>query len=126
RPDPHLFFGFFRLFVLPIVRPPCSVELFLRTLCVHLELACRSESMEYITQFVDFFLHLDKYLEVLVQQYGMWTYLVLFVIVFCETGLVVTPILPGDSLLFAAGAIAAISDALNPHYLVILLTIAAI
>ena len=82
--------------------------------------------MEYITQFIDFFLHLDKHLEVLVQQYGTWTYLVLFLIVFCETGLVVTPILPGDSLLFAAGALAAISDALNPHYLVILLTIAAI
>lgn len=82
--------------------------------------------MEYITQFIDFFLHLDKHLEVLVQQYGTWTYLVLFVIVFCETGLVVTPILPGDSLLFAAGAIAALSDALNPHYLVILLTIAAV
>lgn len=82
--------------------------------------------MEYIVQFVDFFLHLDKHLEVLVQQYGTWTYLVLFIIIFCETGLVVTPILPGDSLLFAAGAIAALPDSLNPHYLVLLLTVAAI
>lgn len=83
--------------------------------------------MEYITYFVDLFLHLDKHLAELTSQYGGWTYLLLFVIVFCETGLVVTPILPGDSLLFAAGALSAIDNAdLNPHFLVVLLTIAAI
>ena len=81
--------------------------------------------MEYISHFVDLFLHLDKHLGELVKEYGTWTYLVLFVIVFCETGLVVTPILPGDSLLFAAGAIAALGS-LNPHLLVVLLTIAAV
>lgn len=81
--------------------------------------------MEYIAHFVDLFLHLDKHLGELVKEYGTWTYLVLFIIVFCETGLVVTPILPGDSLLFAAGAIAALGS-LNPHLLVVLLTIAAV
>lgn len=81
--------------------------------------------MEYISHFIDLFLHLDKHLGELVKEYGTWTYLVLFVIVFCETGLVVTPILPGDSLLFAAGAIAALGS-LNPQLLVILLTIAAV
>jgi membrane-associated protein len=83
--------------------------------------------MEYVSHFVDLFLHLDKHLAELVRDYGTWTYLVLFVIVFCETGLVVTPILPGDSLLFAAGAIAALPSAeLNPHLLVVLLTVAAV
>jgi membrane-associated protein len=83
--------------------------------------------MELITYFVDLFLHLDKHLAQLVGEYGTWTYLLLFIIIFCETGLVVTPILPGDSLLFAAGAIAALDSApLNPQLLVVLLTIAAI
>jgi len=81
--------------------------------------------MEYISHFIDLFLHLDKHLNGFVEQNGTWTYLVLFIIVFCETGLVVTPILPGDSLLFAAGAIAALGS-LNPHLLVVLLTIAAV
>jgi membrane-associated protein len=81
--------------------------------------------MEYISHFIDLFLHLDKHLGELVKEYGTWTYLVLFIIVFCETGLVVTPILPGDSLLFAAGAVAALGS-LNPHLLVVLLTIAAV
>ena len=66
--------------------------------------------MELITTFVQYFLHLDKHLNVVIQAYGMWTYLILFLIVFCETGLVVTPILPGDSLLFAAGAFAALGS----------------
>lgn len=81
--------------------------------------------MSYLRQAVDFFIHLDSHLTELVQSYGVWTYLILFVIVFCETGLVVTPILPGDSLLFAAGAIAAIGS-LNPHLLVLLLFVAAV
>src|SRR5262245_59678650 len=62
--------------------------------------------MELVSGAIDLFLHLDRHLNELVRQYGTWTYLILFVIVFCETGLVVTPFLPGDSLLFAAGAIA--------------------
>jgi membrane-associated protein len=63
--------------------------------------------MELITQLIDIVLHLDKYLALLVAQYGVWVYAILFLIVFCETGLVVTPFLPGDSLLFVAGALAA-------------------
>jgi membrane-associated protein len=62
--------------------------------------------MEWLKDAVDIFLHLDKHLHELVSNYGAWTYGVLFLIVFCETGLVVTPFLPGDSLLFAVGALA--------------------
>ena len=64
--------------------------------------------MELLTQFIDIVLHLDKHLAVLVQQYGLWIYGILFVIIFAETGFVVTPFLPGDSLLFVAGALAAL------------------
>ncbi|HRF73155.1 MAG TPA: DedA family protein [Accumulibacter sp.] len=64
--------------------------------------------MEYLTHFIDIILHLDKHLAVLVQQYGQWIYVILFVIIFSETGFVVTPFLPGDSLLFVAGALAAL------------------
>ena len=81
--------------------------------------------MELIAQFWDLFVHLDKHLGDVIGAYGAWTYLLLFIIVFCETGLVVTPILPGDSLLFAAGALAA-TGALNAVYLFGLLAVAAI
>lgn len=64
--------------------------------------------MEILAQLIDIAVHLDKYLAVLVQQYGTGIYLILFAIVFCETGLVVMPFLPGDSLLFVAGALAAV------------------
>lgn len=57
---------------------------------------------------IDVILHLDRYLNVIVQSYGMWTYALMFIIIFCETGLVVTPFLPGDSILFATGALASI------------------
>ena len=57
--------------------------------------------------FISFIMHIDKYLAVIVHNYGIWVYLILFVFVFCETGLVVVPFLPGDSLIFAAGALAA-------------------
>ena len=66
--------------------------------------------MEFLAQFMDIVLHLDKHLAVLVQQYGLWIYGILFVIIFSETGFVVTPFLPGDSLLFVAGALAAIGE----------------
>jgi membrane-associated protein len=69
--------------------------------------------MELIAHFVDIVLHLDKYLAILVAEYGMWIYAILFLIIFCETGLVVTPFLPGDSLLFVAGALAATSGEMN-------------
>ena len=81
--------------------------------------------MELLTSFIDIFLHLDKHLNEVIQNYGTWTYLILFLIIFCETGLVVTPILPGDSLLFAAGAFAAMGS-LDPYLLFVLLTIAAV
>ena len=63
--------------------------------------------MEWLRYLVDLFLHIDRHLAEIIRDYGLWTYLILFVIVFCETGLVVTPFLPGDSLLFAAGTFAA-------------------
>jgi membrane-associated protein len=81
--------------------------------------------VELIQTLFDIFMHLDKHLGAVIQTYGIWTYLILFLIIFCETGLVVTPILPGDSLLFAAGAFAAIG-ALDAKWLFILLSIAAI
>ncbi|MBF8250831.1 MAG: hypothetical protein HW382_459 [Deltaproteobacteria bacterium] len=81
--------------------------------------------MELLTGFIDIFMHLDKHLNTVMQNYGAWTYLILFLIIFCETGLVIMPILPGDSLLFAAGAIAAMGS-LDPVWLFGLLTIAAI
>jgi membrane-associated protein len=82
--------------------------------------------MDALTQFADIFLHIDKHLGEIIAQYGTWTYAVLFLIVFVETGLVVMPFLPGDSLLFAAGALAAATGALDPLTLVVLLSIAAI
>jgi membrane-associated protein len=81
--------------------------------------------MEWLRSFVDFFLHLDQHLSALISQYGVWTHLILFLIVFCETGLVITPFLPGDSLLFAAGTFAALG-ALDLWLVIILLLVAAI
>jgi len=81
--------------------------------------------MEYIKLAIDFILHMDKYLSVIIQACGLWSYLVLFVVIFIETGLVVTPFLPGDSLLFAAGAFAAKGD-FNLELLFILMALAAV
>jgi len=81
--------------------------------------------MGFISDFIEIILHLDKHLLELCTQYGMWVYAILFVIIFCETGLVVTPFLPGDSLLFAVGSLAAIG-ALNPTIAAALLIAAAI
>lgn len=81
--------------------------------------------MELITEFIKVLLHLDKYLNTVIQNYGIWTNLILFIIIFCETGLVVTPFLPGDSLLFAAGTFAAVGS-LEVKWLLILLTTAAV
>ena len=83
--------------------------------------------MEYIHYLIDFVLHVDVHLAALVAQYGIWVYAILFVIVFCETGLVVTPFLPGDSLLFVAGALAALpTNGLNVHLLALAMAFAAV
>jgi membrane-associated protein len=81
--------------------------------------------MEYIKLAIDFVIHLDLYLELIIKTFGIWSYLVLFVVIFIETGLVITPFLPGDSLLFAAGALAAIG-AFEVVPLFILLALAAV
>lgn len=81
--------------------------------------------MSPISFFIDFILHLDVHLSTIIQNYGVWTYLLLFIIIFVETGLVFTPFLPGDSLLFAAGAFAAIG-ALDVKLLLLILGLAAI
>jgi membrane-associated protein len=81
--------------------------------------------MEWLQQVVEFVLHLDQHLVALVRDYGTWTYAILCLIVFCETGLVVTPFLPGDSLLFAVGAISA-TGALDPLTAGLLLAVAVI
>jgi membrane-associated protein len=82
--------------------------------------------MEFIQTAIEYILHLDTHLETLVQWAGPWTYVILALIIFCETGLVVTPFLPGDSLLFATGALAAATSSLNIALLFVLLTICAI
>jgi len=83
--------------------------------------------MDTILMLVDFVLHMDKYLPTIIQALGIWTYLVLFFVIFMETGFVVTPFLPGDSLLFAAGAIAAVSNGgLNVITLYIVVAAAAV
>lgn len=75
----------------------------------------------------DAVMHIDTHLQFLAAQYGFWLYGILFVIIFCETGLVVTPFLPGDSLLFAAGSLAAVKDSsLDPHLLFVLFFLAAV
>jgi membrane-associated protein len=81
--------------------------------------------MELLRQALDFFLHLDVHLRAIIGTYGAWTYLILFAVVFCETGLVVTPFLPGDSLLFAVGTFAALG-ALDLATSILILLAAAI
>ncbi len=81
--------------------------------------------MEFLSAFADYFIHLDKHLNSVIQNYGSWIYFLLFVIIFCETGLLVTPFLPGDSLLFAVGAFAAVGE-LNLALLISSLSFAAI
>jgi len=81
--------------------------------------------MELLKDFGDILIHLDKYLDSIIRSYGSLTYGILFLIVFCETGLVITPILPGDSLLFATGTVAALGS-LDLSLIIILLSIAAI
>ena len=81
--------------------------------------------IELAKHLIDFVLHIDRHLQEIIGQYGLWTYALLFLIIFAETGFVVTPFLPGDSLLFAAGALCA-GTALNVHLLAVALTVAAV
>jgi membrane-associated protein len=81
--------------------------------------------MELLLKGMDILLHLDKYLDIMIQTMGLWSYVILFLIIFCETGLVVTPVLPGDSLLFAVGTFAAIGS-FDLTLVLIILTVAAI
>ncbi|WP_255749012.1 DedA family protein [Pontibacter liquoris] len=83
--------------------------------------------IELLQQLIDFVLHIDKHLVELTQQYHGWVYLIVFLIVFCETGLIVTPFLPGDSLLFALGALAALPESgLHIVLILVLMCVAAI
>ena len=83
--------------------------------------------MEYLQYAIDFVLHIDVHMAELVAQYGLWIYAILFVIIFCETGLVVTPFLPGDSLLFVAGALASLpTNHVNVHLMILMLMASAI
>lgn len=81
--------------------------------------------MEFLQSVIDVFLHLDKHLLEIIQTYGTWTYAILFLVIFCETGLVITPFLPGDSLLFAAGALSG-AGAMRVEIIYPLLAIASI
>jgi membrane-associated protein len=81
--------------------------------------------MDFILTFFDILLHLDQYLDMVIKEYGTWTYGILIAIIFCETGLVVTPFLPGDSLLFATGTFAAIGS-LNVNWIAVSLGLAAV
>ena len=81
--------------------------------------------MEFITSAIDLFLHLDEYLQTIITNYGAWTYAILFAVIFVETGVVIMPILPGDSLLFAAGTFAALGS-FNVWGLIALLAVAAV
>lgn len=83
--------------------------------------------MQYLNQILDHIFHIDVYLNTFISTYGFWTYLALFLVIFCETGLIVTPFLPGDSLLFAAGSIAAQSNtSFNIFILFFLLFLASV
>lgn len=82
--------------------------------------------MQFIVQLVDFILHMDKHLPQLINDFGIWTYLILFIVIFCETGLVVTPFLPGDSMIFLLGALARSGDINFPAIIAVLMVAAVL
>lgn len=81
--------------------------------------------MEFIREIIEIIIHIDRYLDLVIRSFGNWSYLLFFIIIFAETGLIITPFLPGDSLLFAMGALGAIGS-FNLLWLFIVLVIAAI
>jgi membrane-associated protein len=86
-----------------------------------------TDLIELFKKLIDFILHIDRHLAEIVASYGLWTYAILFAVIFVETGLVVMPLLPGDSLLFAAGALSALTEShLNVHLMAGLLFVAAV
>lgn len=94
---------------------------------IHVIHLIQRDTMQNIQHLIDYILHIDVYLNAFVSTYGFWTYLALFAVIFCETGLIVTPFLPGDSLLFAAGSIAAQpGNPMNIMLLFVLLFMASI
>lgn len=109
-------------------RTPAGRRAQLRLILVHFRLGDYAETAKQsVKWFLNFFLHLDRHLNDIVGEFQTWTYLLLFAIIFCETGLVVTPILPGDSLLFAAGALSGTEGSpLKVYWLFLLLALAAV
>jgi membrane-associated protein len=87
--------------------------------------AIRGRALDILTLLMDIVFHLDKHLDLVIRNYGVWTYGILFLVIFCETGLVVTPFLPGDSLLFAVGTFAAIGS-LSVEGIILSLSVAAV
>jgi membrane-associated protein len=122
HPQKTLYFG-------QIKQKCCTRRWLVAKKCVHLWLIfffTNRTVMDAFTSVVDIFLHLDKHLGEFISAYGTTTYAILFTIIFAETGLVIAPFLPGDSLLFAAGSLAAATGVMDPAMLVVLLSIAAI
>lgn len=105
------------------ITPPETRALFFSKIIINMDNSLGGS----VAFLIDFILHIDLHLKLLAAQYGIWLYAILFVIIFCETGLVVTPFLPGDSLLFAAGSLAAIpGSSLDPHLLFLVFFVAAV
>lgn len=82
--------------------------------------------MDFLNHLIGIVLHVDKNLITLVDTFGIWTYVILFLVIFCETGLIIFPFLPGDSLLFAAGAVAGTTGNLSVFWLIVVILLAAI
>lgn len=82
--------------------------------------------VQFVLQFIDFILHMDEHLPQLINDFGIWTYLILFLVIFCETGLVITPFLPGDSLIFLLGALAKSGDINFPAIIAVLMVAAVL
>ncbi len=120
----YLFIGYYLVIVICIL-VICTLVIFIFPLYFSAAHAMILKLMELILKFLDFFIHLDHHMNAIIQDYGTWAYLIVFLIIFCETGFVVTPFLPGDSLLFVLGTLAAVG-AINITFVILLLCTAAI